>query len=210
MVTTITPAGLIGLLAQFSANLIFSGTPNQSAQPCFAGQTWTFEWGAAEVLWPISGLLPANSNNHSCVLRIRFANGLVALLPGDIEESAEKALIERYGNDLAADILWAPHHGSQSSSTYAFIKRVAPRYVIVSAGYKNRFNHPHPDIVRRYHNLDAMVLSSNISGAVRFEFALGLEQNHSQVTDFKVLTVSQGQHCWWFDRTCQNELANRL
>ena len=52
------------------------------------------------------------------------------MLPGDIEAPVERALALRYGEELQSDIVLAPHHGSTSSSSYAFIKRLQPTFVV--------------------------------------------------------------------------------
>ena len=61
-----------------------------------------------------------------------------------------------YGSGLAADVLLAPHHGSRTSSSAAFLQAVAPQAVLISAGYRNRYHHPHPAVWARYaeHGID--------------------------------------------------------
>jgi competence protein ComEC len=91
------------------------------------------------------------------------------LLAGDIEAKAESALVES-GAALAADILVAPHHGSKTSSTEAFIAAVNPAAVVFAAGYRSRFGHPHRDIVARYRDAGARRFDSARDGAVEFHF----------------------------------------
>jgi competence protein ComEC len=64
------------------------------------------------------------------------------------------------------DLLIAPHHGSQSSSGPAFLNALAPAIVIVSAGHKNRFGHPHRTVVDRYERRGAMVITTAEGGAM--------------------------------------------
>jgi competence protein ComEC len=131
---------------------------------CKTGQTWRWDEVDFTMLAP-ERLDPATDNDNSCVLKIRSRNGAV-LLTGDIEAGAESWLIDRYGTALHADILVAPHHGSKTSSTQAFLEAVKPRYVLIPAGYRNQFGHPHADVLARYENTGAKWLKSADSGAV--------------------------------------------
>jgi competence protein ComEC len=118
---------------------------------CRAGETWTWDGVRFTWLFPDKHELDQPwlpPNGRSCVLRID-AKGGSALLPGDIEKDAERALLER-GAPLAADILVVPHHGSLTSSTPAFVQAVAPREAVFAVGYRNRFGHPRADVWARY------------------------------------------------------------
>lgn len=114
---------------------------------CTAGQRWQWDGVDFEILHPAAAQ-PWSDNDASCVLRV--SGGFTTLLPGDIERPAEAALLAGHPADLHADVLLAPHHGSGSSSTAAFVAAVAPQVVVYSAGWHNRFRHPRPDVVARY------------------------------------------------------------
>ncbi|MBL1265958.1 DNA internalization-related competence protein ComEC/Rec2 [Methylomicrobium sp. RS1] len=131
---------------------------------CKAGQTWRWDDVDFTMLAP-EQIDPATDNNNSCVLKIRSRNGAI-LLTGDIEAVAESWLIHRYGPALRADILVAPHHGSKTSSTQAFLETVKPRYVLIPAGYRNQFGHPHAGVLARYEKIGAKWLKSADSGAI--------------------------------------------
>ena len=85
-------------------------------------------------------------NDRSCVLKIESV-GLHILLPGDVERRSENALLARYADRLRADILLAPHQGSKTSSSAAFVSTVRPHAVIFPVGYRNRFRHPHHEVL---------------------------------------------------------------
>jgi len=89
----------------------------------------------------------ADSNNNSIVTRLVWGQVSV-LLPGDIEAEAERQLI-RSGRTLASTVLKAPHHGSDTSSTLAFLEAVNPQLVIISVGQDNRLGHPAPEVLAR-------------------------------------------------------------
>lgn len=81
-------------------------------------------------------------------------------------------MLARFRRDLLrADVLLAPHHGSLTSSTPAFVQAVAARHVVFQAGYRNRFGHPRPAVVARYRAAGARIWQSAGHGAVRFSFS---------------------------------------
>src|SRR5262245_66006117 len=130
-----------------------------SARACGAGESWTWDGVRFQFLNP---LLPAKRNDRSCVLRISTA-GSALLLTGDIERAGERALLS---SDVRSDVLLVPHHGSRTSSTPEFIAAVAPRWAIVAAGYRNRFGHPHGDVLERYEKAGARIARTDRDGAV--------------------------------------------
>lgn len=134
---------------------------------CAANQPW--RWHLVEFQFLQTRLDYASENNNSCVLQIRFGATSI-LLPGDIEREAETELVLRYGEQLNSTILLAPHHGSASSSSYAFVKNVRPKYVVFSAGYRNNFNHPDEKVVARYREFGSIPLSTTNTGMISFEF----------------------------------------
>src|SRR3546814_7149997 len=77
-----------------------------------------------------------SDNNGSCVLKID--GPFSVLLPGDIERQAEARLLHVHENELKADVMIAPHHGSKTSSTADFVAAVAPQLVIFPAGWQDR------------------------------------------------------------------------
>lgn len=139
-------------------------------RPCLAGQSWRWDGVEFRMLHPATP--GGEDNDGSCVLRISGAGGSV-LLTGDIEASSEQALLDREGGGLAADILVVPHHGSDSSSTAAFVQAAAPAFAVVPAGWRNRWGFPDPAVVARYRRADARVLHTGRVGAARFDLRPG-------------------------------------
>jgi len=115
-----------------------------------------------------------SDNNHSCVLQLHWY-GQRLLLPGDIEADVEKQLVARYGKQLASDVLVAPHHGSASSSSLAFLAAVQPQQIWVSAGFNNRFHHPAQRVVHRYQRLGIEIKNTAIHGALQLKPMAELE-----------------------------------
>ncbi len=106
-----------------------------------------------------------SDNERSCVLMLELA-GFRALFPGDIGRASELELVRRYGEELRADLLLVPHHGSGTSSSGPFLRSVAPELAVVSAGFRNHFNHPREDVVARYRRFGIELLETSREGAI--------------------------------------------
>jgi len=130
--------------AKFSATLKQTNTHAEKLQ---AGDLIHFGDVELSVLWPPAGG-ETSSNNDSIVLRIKFGERAI-LLTGDIEKQAEKSLLETQQN-LRADVVKVPHHGSKTSSTEDFVRAIAPQFAIISVGRHSMFGHPHKEVVQRW------------------------------------------------------------
>ncbi|AOE49878.1 DNA internalization-related competence protein ComEC/Rec2 [Kangiella sediminilitoris] len=107
-------------------------------------------------------------NNDSCVLKVSSTtvnNDRVSiLLTGDIEKSTEYRLAELFGQELNADILIAPHHGSKSSSSYPLIKMVNPKMVIFPTERYSRYRLPNATVLKRYQLFEPELLDTGCLG----------------------------------------------
>ena len=143
-------------------------------EPCHAGQRWVWDDVEFDVLHPLTDHLQNSTlspNARSCTLRIRY-RGRSVLLTGDIEAPQERALLDRAAQsreDLKADVLLAPHHGSGTSSTNEFLQAVHPSVALFQVGYRNRYRHPKQEIVQRYRDHGILPLRTDQSGAIRME-----------------------------------------
>ena len=157
-----------------AARQLYGGA--QSAMPqgrsCVAGESWSWPGGQTfQVLSPaMEAALP--SNNASCVLSVEI-DGYRLLLTGDIEGSRERQLVRYWGEGLYSDWLLAAHHGSKTSSSQTFLKRVRPSLVVLSHGYANRFGHPHPLVMQRLQIAADTVISTAVNGALEFTVVPG-------------------------------------
>lgn len=101
-----------------------------------------------EVLWPPRDAAAWSGNDASLILRLtRHGRGL-ALLPGDAEKPALRALV-RSGRDISADVLVLPHHGAAGSFLAALYRAVRPCLVLASCGFGNRYGYP-ARVIRRW------------------------------------------------------------
>ena len=131
-------------------------------QPCASGSQWDWD-GVRFSLWRWAQ--GQSSNDRSCVLLVE-AQGERLLLAGDMEAAAERAWLA----DTEApriDWLQAPHHGSRSSSTEAFMRATAARGVLISRGRNNSFGHPHVQVMERYQRHGLAVHDTAVEGALR-------------------------------------------
>ncbi len=154
------------------APLLAAGQFNPPASHCAAGEI--IDWDGVRLSWlhpttgVSSGVAKGRRNADACVLRID-ASGHGLLLPSDIEADQESVLVRRHWRhdaNLAAEVLVAPHHGSRTSSTEAFLDAVGAKTVIFPVGYRNRFGHPKEDIVERYRRRGTTLARSDQDGAV--------------------------------------------
>ncbi len=107
----------------------------------------------------------AQANNSSVVLRVTCGD-IRFLFTGNIEEEAEKLLLQNYGKELKADILQVSRYGSNTSSTLAFLETVRPEVALISVGKGNPFNHPSPEVLSRLSQLGIKIFRTDQDGNI--------------------------------------------
>lgn len=124
--------------------------------------------GDVQLIWrhpPVTG--PDESqgkNNGSLVTEIRFGD-FRALIVGDIQEDAERSLLQ--DTDVGAvSVLQVPHHASATSSSVAFLSRVKPQVAVAQLGFENRYGFPRAEVVKRYDELGIPFCQTARDGAV--------------------------------------------
>jgi competence protein ComEC len=95
------------------------------------------------------------------------------LLPGDASAHVEPRILTEIDQDDAPLVLGVAHHGSRSASSASFIAALKPALAIVSAGWRNRFGHPHPEIVERFRDAHVPLRDTAIDGALTITFGPG-------------------------------------
>ena len=165
--------GMSAVAAAYPAAKVLAGEPERTPVPsssCSAGQAWTWDGVRFLMLGP-RGSEATTGNDRSCVLLVEGHGGR-ALLTGDISVQAESGLAEAVG-DGPPLVLQVPHHGSRTSSGKAFIHELSPALALVSAGWRNRFGHPHPLVVERYATFRVPLLNTAEQGAIEVNFPAG-------------------------------------
>jgi competence protein ComEC len=150
---------------------------------CEAGQRWSWDGVQFEMLHPLAASYAdaaLKPNARGCTLKISAA-GTSMLLAADIEAPQEAELLARAAGRLPADVLLAPHHGSGTSSTPAFLLAVHPHLALFQVGYRNRYHHPKPEVWERYGQLGIERLRTDQAGAITIDFApLGVAAYRSE------------------------------
>jgi competence protein ComEC len=125
----------------------------------------TFSLGSATVsIWHINNGSDPNDNE----LIVRIENGSDSFLfTGDIDSEIERLLVDELGATIQSDVLLVPHHGSNTSSSYVFLREVNPTYSIISVG-PNRYGHPTEEVLSRYRDLGSTLLRTDTQGNITF------------------------------------------
>lgn len=173
--------GLAGVLAVFEADAVWCPVAEYESQ-CFddfvtytqaQGLSLTcpepgsvFPLGEAQVtvLGPLESY--DDPNNTSIVLRVDYGETSF-LFTGDMERTAEEDLLEA-GMDVSADVLKAGHHGSDTSSSYPFLRAVDPEAVVISVGEGNSYGHPDEAALSRFRDAGATVYRTDLQGDLVF------------------------------------------
>ncbi len=160
--------GAQAIIEQINVQRIISSVPKllepSKAEFCRAGQQWLWDKVMFKIISPIANGFNSE-NNSSCVLQVSTQKKSI-LLTADIEKEAESWLIKQYEVALKSDVLIAPHHGSNTSSTMPFLKAVDPQVILIPAGYRNRFSFPHKKVIGRYASLNKNWMNTAKQGAI--------------------------------------------
>lgn len=97
-----------------------------------------------DILYPAINVKDDNVNNLSLVIKMRYKNRSM-LFTGDIETYGE----DKINVNIKADILKVAHHGSSTSTSEDFLKKVSPKISIISVAKKNMYGHPNENVVER-------------------------------------------------------------
>lgn len=122
--------------------------------------------------WRLTALHPGagdrrGRNDRSLVLLAEVEGHRVALT-GDLERSGEREVLTASGRLLERlDILKVAHHGSDSSTSVAWLERTRPRLALISCGLRNRYGHPASVVLDRLRRRGTAVLRTDLHGAVR-------------------------------------------
>ena len=127
------------------------------------GMEWSVGTAQVKALWPIDAT-DEDTNNTSMVLKLTYGD-ISYLFTGDLEHDAETRLVEK-NDDLSADVLKVGHHGSDTSSSYLFLRTVMPQIAVISVGEGNTYGHPHKEVLERYEQAEIRVFRTDEVGTV--------------------------------------------
>jgi competence protein ComEC len=123
-------------------------------------------YGLGEATFQVIGPITEseNPNNTSIVLKVVFGNTSF-LFTGDAEREEEQDILNA-GYDLSSTVLKVGHHGSNTSTTYPFLREIMPAYAIISVGAGNSYGHPTDDVLSRLRDADVKVFRTDIQGTI--------------------------------------------
>ncbi|MDQ2820522.1 MAG: DNA internalization-related competence protein ComEC/Rec2 [Pseudomonadota bacterium] len=159
---------------------------------CLAGQHWRWDGIDFTILHPGAASYDnaqLKANGRSCTLRISNGTRSV-LLAGDIEAVQEGQLVRDHPGQLHADVLLAPHHGSGTSSTEAFLNAVHPMDAIFQVGFRNRYKHPKRSVWDRYGEHGIARWRTDETGAVTVDVGASVALSSYRATHLR----------YWYNR----------
>lgn len=106
----------------------------------------------------------SDTNDTSIVLMITYGETKF-LFTGDAEREAEQAILSS-GASLSATVLKVGHHGSDTSTTYPFLREIMPTYAVISVGDGNSYGHPTDDTLSRLRDADVVVYRTDLQGDI--------------------------------------------
>jgi beta-lactamase superfamily II metal-dependent hydrolase len=112
-----------------------------------------------------------NTNNNS-VISVLDVDGIKTLITGDAEDKTEQLLSGRIGD---VGIYVVGHHGSETSSSQAFLDEIRPEYGIISSQGPNvgSYDNPDSEVLRRLSALGTMMYATYRSGTITVTIEAG-------------------------------------
>lgn len=171
--------GLAGALNAYAARRVYSSTDSFDSKAFRDFRTYVekqgltltipqagerFSLGSAEVELLGPQKRYTDENNNSIVLRVVYGE-TAFLFTGDAEREAEQELLSA-GRDLRATVLKVGHHGSESSTSYPFLREVRPEYAVISVGKGNAYGHPSEQALSRLRDAAATLYRTDLQGDV--------------------------------------------
>ena len=128
-----------------------------------AGDKFSLGSASVQILGPVT-TDEDDPNNSSIILRIVYGDTSF-LFTGDAEREEEQAVLDS-GRTLQSTVLKVGHHGSDTSTTYPFLREVMPEYAVISVGRDNSYGHPTEDTLSRLRDADVKVFRTDLQGDV--------------------------------------------
>lgn len=162
--------------------------PDLPVEDCRESPAW--RWDDVGFRFLVPPLAPSAGNNSSCILLLEVADRRI-LIPGDMEAEVERSLLAADLLPDSLDLLIAPHHGSKSSSSPEFVAASRPANVVYSAGWRNRYGHPHPAVRARYRAAGSEAHDTGLGGELDFVW--------DRAGELRVSALRQSHRRYWFD-----------
>lgn len=125
----------------------------------------TFKLGSCKVQLYCPTYESASDLNNTSIMTKVVCGETSFLFTGDAEAEEERDIINQ-GYDLSATVLKAGHHGSDTSSSYVFLREVMPEYVVISVGKNNQYGHPDEGALSRFRDVGAKTYRTDLQGDI--------------------------------------------
>ena len=106
----------------------------------------------------------SDPNNTSIVLRIVYGDTSF-LFTGDAEREVEQAILNR-GTNINSTVLKVGHHGSESSTSYVWLREIMPQYAVISVGKDNSYGHPTEEVLSRLRDAEVKTFRTDLQGDI--------------------------------------------
>ncbi|MFC0394014.1 MBL fold metallo-hydrolase [Paenibacillus mendelii] len=141
-----------------------------------AGVTLPLKGVTAKFVGPIKAYAASELNDWSAVLHLTYGTNTF-LFTGDAESKSLSDMMKAKAT-LKADVLKVGHHGSNTSTSAAFLKVVSPKYAVISVG-KNSYGHPTKSVLDALKAAKATIYRTDLNGTV------------TAVSDGKMITIKK-------------------
>lgn len=166
--------GLPEIIKSLPVHRILAGQsevyPDLDVKHCDDEVSWF--WDGVYFEWLTPATFAEDKNDTSCVLRVLVGKEAF-LVTGDLSKKGEEILVNSYQKSIQSQVLVLGHHGSRTSSGSLFLRYVAPEYVIISAGFANRYRHPNAQVLSRVTS-QAQVWRTDRQGAILVRMGHGI------------------------------------
>lgn len=133
------------------------------------GMKFEIDSGAElDILLPVLNIINGEIHDQMVVGKLTYGNNSF-MLTGDMEHNLENYLVSMEKENLKSDVLKIGHHGSRTSTSEEFLGWVSPKYAVISARAKNKYGHPHKEILERLNNFGVKIFRTDENGTIKIE-----------------------------------------
>ena len=148
---------------EFSDFLKYANQNSNSIKIPSIGDTYKLGSSTVSILGLNAG---SETNDSSIIVKVNYGKTSF-LFTGDAERDAEQKVLNS-GADLSATVLKVGHHGSDTSTTYPFLREVMPKYAVISVGANNSYEHPTDNTLSRLRDAGANIYRTDLHGDIIF------------------------------------------
>ena len=107
----------------------------------------------------------SDANNYSPIFLLKYGEFSI-MFTGDAEEQVENELLTYYADIPDVDVLKVGHHGSESSTSKEFLKRIKPEQSIIMCGDNATYNHPRQQTLDRLIEVTSEIYRTDLQGSI--------------------------------------------